>query len=137
MAVEMQRQLMSALAQLRYQPVLKRVRAGLGDDVVADTRRSVLVWEPMRIVPSYAVPLADVQARLEPAAAGGPAPEYRPVGFGGERPALLDPSVPFAVHTATGEPQDVRTDAAGRPAAAYRLGDEDLDGYVILDFDAF
>ena len=136
MAVVVQRHLMSTLPDLRYQPVLKRVRIDLGGDHVADTRRPVLVWEPMRIVPSYAVPAADVTARLTPAAAGPP-PEYRPVGFGDERPALLDPTVPFVVHTTDGEPLDVETAGGRRAAAAFRLADRDLADYVILDFDAF
>ena len=39
----------------------------------------------------------------------GPAAEYRSVGFGTDGPPLLDPSVPFAVHTADGEPLLVRS----------------------------
>ena len=42
---------------IRHTPTDRRVRA---DDVV-DTTRALLVWEPRRIVPSYAVPLADVE----------------------------------------------------------------------------
>jgi uncharacterized protein (DUF427 family) len=37
------------------------------------------------------------------------------------------------VHTADGDPVSI----AGREGAGFRLADEDLDGYVILDFDAF
>jgi uncharacterized protein (DUF427 family) len=85
---------------LRYVPTERRVRA---DDVV-DTTRALLVWEPRRIVPSYAVPLEDLRAEWAP-------------------------GIPFAVHTAPGEPVLV----AGR--AGFRL--EDLPGYVVLDFNAF
>ena len=56
----------------------------------------------MRVVPSYAVPVADLRVDLE-AAPDGPPPEYKPVGFG-DGPPLLDPSVPFAVHTAEARP---------------------------------
>ena len=63
MAVEMHRQLMAMLPELRYQPVLKRVRVALAGELVADTRRPVLVWEPTRVVPSYAVPGDDVDRR--------------------------------------------------------------------------
>src|SRR6478752_3106 len=103
MAVSMMQQMMAALPQLRYQPTSKRVRVRLGDGVVADTTRAVLIWEPMRIVPSYALPTADFSAELQPAPPQ-PEPEYRSVRFGDDPARLLDPSVPFAVHTADGEP---------------------------------
>ena len=35
---------------------------------VVDTGRAVLVWEPKRVVPSYAVPREDIDAELAPAA---------------------------------------------------------------------
>ena len=65
-----------------------------------------------------------------------PAPEYRSVGFGADHGGLLDPSVPFAVHTAEGEQLTVRTKGR-REGAGFRLHDPDLGGYVELDFDAF
>ncbi len=46
---------------------------------------------------------------------------------------VLHPGIPFSVHTAAGEPVTV----GGRAGAGFRLADEDLDGYVVLDFDAF
>ena len=54
----------------------------------------------------------------------------------GRRAALwgvLHPGVPFAVHTTAGEPVSI----AGRAGAGFRLRDEDLAGYVALDFAAF
>ena len=74
--------------------------------------------------------------RSKPAPAG-PTPEYRPLGFGPDMPAVLDPSIPFAVHTADGEALTVHTDAGSREAAGFRLADPDVSGYVVLDFDAF
>ena len=69
----------------RHEPVEKRVRA---DDVV-DSTRAVLVWEPRRVTPLYAVPAADIAA---------------PVAPGGEAIAVPDgvlhPGIPFAAHTA-------------------------------------
>jgi hypothetical protein len=53
--------LMAELGELR----------SLGDDTVVDTTRAMLAWEPRRVVPTYAVPEADVAA--EPAR-GGQAP---------------------------------------------------------------
>jgi uncharacterized protein (DUF427 family) len=96
----------------------------------------MLVWEPMRIVASYAIPESDIAADLVPGPVA-PAPEYRPVGFGDDPSRLLDPSVPFAVHTADGEALTVETGAGSRADAAFRLTDPDLAGYVVLDFAAF
>jgi uncharacterized protein (DUF427 family) len=99
---------------IRRVPTERRVRA---DDVV-DTTRALFVWEPRRIVPSYAVPLEDVRADVVP---GGEA--------AGEVEGLLHPGIPFAVHSAPGEPVLV----GGR--AGFLL--DDLPGYVVLDFAAF
>ncbi len=140
MAISMTKQLMSVVPQLRYQPTSKRVRVRVvGADKsseVADTTRAMLIWEPMRIVASYAVPEADVVATLV-AGQVAPTPEYRSVGFGGDPAKLLDPSVPFAVHTAEGEVLTVETSAGRRVDAAFRLADPDLAGYVVLEFEAF
>jgi uncharacterized protein (DUF427 family) len=66
-------------------------------------------------------------------------PAHRPVGFGTDSPALLDPSVPFAVHTAPGEP--VALELGGGVGAGFRLSGEPsgsaLAGYVLLDFADF
>ncbi|HYH35818.1 MAG TPA: DUF427 domain-containing protein [Nocardioides sp.] len=131
MPVVLSEAMMALLPELRIQPMIKQLTVRLGPDLVARTDRPLLVMEPMRIVPSYAVPVTDLRVPLEPAAAGPP-PEYRPVGFG-DGPPLLDPSVAFGVHTAEGEPVVVRAgDRSGdgfRPAA--------LADHVVLDFDAF
>ncbi len=121
----MMQQMMSAMPELRYQPTLKHVRVRRGGTLVADTKRPVLIWEPTRVVPSYAVPEADMSATLEPAPTG-PAPEYQPLSLGEYGPAILDPSIPFAVHTSDGEPLTVRVEDAVCEGAAYRLADPDL-----------
>ena len=128
--------LRDVLPQLRYLPSIRRVRVRLGPQLVADSTRAVLVWEPMRIVGSYALPVADLRAALVPAEES-PRPTYSAVGFGEDSPALLDPSVPFAVHTADGRPMTVVLGESRAESAAYALDDVDLNGYVILDFDAF
>jgi uncharacterized protein (DUF427 family) len=110
----MQDLLARARGELRYEPLERRVRA---DDVV-DSTRALLVWEPRRVVPSYAVPEDDVRGSVVPA----PAPVDDVSG-------VLHPGIPFAVHTAPGEPVLV----AGR--SGFRLAD--LPGYVVLDFAAF
>ena len=125
---------MRELESLRHEPTDKRIRATLGDATVVDSRRAVLVWEPRRVVPSYAVPAGDVAAELVPGdAAPADAAAIRAPMLGDR--TVYDPSVPFAVHTTPGEPLAVRS--GGREAAAFRLADASLDGYVVLDFGAF
>ncbi len=128
MAIDLDAQDRKGLPELRHQRVLKRVRARSGDTPVADSTRAVLVWEPRRVVPSYAVPEGDLLVDLEPGVTG-PDDDGRPV---------LDPRVPFRVHTAPGEPLSVRLpDGTVSEGAAYRLADPDLAGLVVLDFAAF
>ena len=112
----------AARDQLRHEPAERRVRASLGGDVIADSTRAMLVWEPRRICPSYAVPVEDVAAELSEAPLAN-----------GHVDGMLHPGIPFGVHTAAGEPVTI----AGREGAGFRLADEELDGYVVLDFDAF
>src|SRR5690242_1850712 len=107
-----------AREELRHEPIEKRVRATIGDEPIIDTTRALLLWEPRRICPIYAVPAEDIRAELVPAPASD-----------ADVPGLLHPGIPFAVHTAPGEPVSF----AG--AAGYRL--DDLPGYVAVDFEAF
>src|SRR5215471_13818401 len=67
-STRMRNLLMGGLGELRHEPTGKRIRAVLGGGTVADTTRALLVWEPGRIVPSYAVPADDVAADLVPTA---------------------------------------------------------------------
>jgi uncharacterized protein (DUF427 family) len=107
---------------LRHEPIERRVRAYAGDRAVVDSTRALLVWEPRRIVPCFAVPEPDIRAELSRAPAAG-----------GEVAGALHPGIPFSVHTAEGEPLTI----GDRVGAGFRLADEDLAGYVALDFDAF
>lgn len=128
MATTLSTLLHGTLGDLRVEPTRKRVRAYLGDTLVADSRDAVLVWEPRRVVPGYAVPRADVVADLVEAA--GPVPEA-PAGAG-----PVFPDVPFAVHTTAGAAYDVRTADGTAPAAAFAYADHDLGGRVGLDGEA-
>lgn len=49
------------LPQLRYEPIEMRIRARSGGRELVDTTGARLVWEPRRVVPSYAVPVAELQ----------------------------------------------------------------------------
>jgi uncharacterized protein (DUF427 family) len=66
------------------------------------------------------VPEADIAAPVSPAAASD-----------AQAGSLLHPGIPFAVHTAAGEPVTI----GGREGAGFRLAG--LEGYVELDFRAF
>jgi uncharacterized protein (DUF427 family) len=108
--------LAGALGELRWEPIERRSRA---DDAL-DSTRVLLVWEPRRVVPSYAVPEDDIR---EPVTPGG---ERSPDVAG-----VLHPGIPFSVHTAEGEPMSI----GGRAGAGFRL--REPSGYVELDFRAF
>jgi len=123
------------LNELRYHRTEKRIRAWLGDAPVVDTFKAVLVWEPKRISPSYAVPSADISAELMRSISSGAAAVEPTTVMGG--PPVLTPEHRFAVHTAPGEVLDVAAGEQSAEGAAFRPEDPDLDGYVILDFDAF
>ena len=131
--------LMERLGDLRHEPIDKRIRGVLGDETVVDTLRAVLLWEPRRVVPQYAIPQEDVLATLVPAPdLQDPAMPEGVVAMGvplAGRP-VLDPSIPFDVHTADGERLTLRAAAGERPGAAFRLADAALEDHVVLDFDA-
>ncbi|MEV0900684.1 DUF427 domain-containing protein [Actinoplanes sp. NPDC049802] len=119
-------EMMRLLGVLRHEPTGKWVRARLGGRLVADSRAALLVWEPRRIVPTYAVPDADVRAEL--------VPRDSPPDSG---VAVLHPGIPFAVHSTPGQAYDVRVGGDVRERAAFRPDDADLTGHVVFDFGAF
>ena len=128
---------MREFGELRYEPIDKRIRATLGGREVIDSTRAMLVWEPKRVVPSYAVPVDDVDGELIAAATRADADTDAIVVPQLAGRLVYDPSVPFAVHTAEGQPLDLRADAGVREGAAFRPADDALSGYVIVDFGAF
>ena len=129
----------SGFGLLRHEPTAKRIRAELGGETVVDSTRAVLVWEPRRVVPSYAVPAEDVRGELVPAgpAAAGPGGDVGVALADVTALRVLDPRVPFTVHSAEGEMVDVHAAGQHRPGAGFRPADPDLAGLVILDFGAF
>jgi len=131
--------LASGFGQLRHEPTAKRIQAVLGGETVVDSTRAVLVWEPRRIVPSYAVPVEDVRGELVPVGLAADSPDDE-VGVAlGDVTTLrvLDPRVPFTMHSTPGEAVDLRVAGQVRPGAGFRPADQDLAGLVILDFGAF
>ncbi|WP_136612141.1 DUF427 domain-containing protein [Sinomonas albida] len=120
MALKMSEEMRRLHGLLRFEPTAKRIRADAAGRTVVDSRRAVLVWEAGRPAPVYAVPEADIAAKL------GPAP-----GTGdGRRPA-------FARHHGPGQEYTLRAPGAELPHAAFRPADQDLSGYLLLDSNAF
>lgn len=134
MSVRLRDVLTDELGELRWEPTARRVRARLGGATVVDSTRAMLVWEPRRVLPAYAVPAPDVTADLVPGGEQAADPGNTHLSDVADRP-VLDPRVPFAVHTAEGEPVLVRS--GGATAAGFRLADPALPGYVLLDFAGF
>ena len=138
MAVRMMELLGSKLDALRYEPTAKRIRVSVGGEPVADTCDARLVWEPRRVVPTYAVPTASLSAQLVPAGAESGADEDVGVRLPAiSSRAILDPTVPFAAHSCSGTSFDVIAGEETGAAAAFRPHDPDFADYVILEFDAF
>jgi uncharacterized protein (DUF427 family) len=135
MAVQMFPQFVRLFDDLRYEPTAKRIRALVDGDTVADTTGAMVVWEPRRVVPTYAVPVDDVRGELVPA----PAVDVprRPARLREGLPEVLTPSTGFGAHTTAGEALTVRAAGGDRIGAAFRPADPDLAGFVLLDFDAF
>jgi hypothetical protein len=124
----------AALRELRWHPEAKRIRAFVDGTPVVESTRARIVWEPRRIVPSFAVPVDDIHGSL--VAAEPDAVEEQPVQLG-DGPPVLDPSTGFTFHSAQGRSFDIVIGTSTLPAAAFALADADFDGYVIVDFDAF
>jgi uncharacterized protein (DUF427 family) len=112
------------LGDLRYEPTDKWLRASTGGVEVVNSTGAALVWEPRRVVPSYAVPVADLAATLTPVPSEPP--PHAPV---------LTPGHPFAAHSTPGQAYDVVVGERALPGAAFIPAA--LDGYVVLDFTAF
>lgn len=127
--------MMGALCDLRIHPVRTWVRATSGGVTVVDTRDAALVWEPRRVVASYAVPRADVTGDLVPW--DGTAGAEHAVRIGHDGPSVLDPRTPFSVHTAAGRAWSIATSSGVLEGAAFVADDPDLDGLVVLDWSVF
>lgn len=119
-----------AVPQLAFEPVPMRLRAFLDGALALDTRNGVLVWEPRRIVPVYAVPEADLLAAIEPTDPPPPSPDLDTF------PPMLGPDS-FEPHTTPGTIVDLVIGRRRVARAGFRPDDPDLAGLVVLDFLAF
>jgi uncharacterized protein (DUF427 family) len=141
MSLRLRDALTRELGELRYEPTEKRIRGMLGEAMVIDSTRARLVWEPKRVVATYAFPVEDVDAEIVPASpaqAGDPAAVGVPaIGVPLGELMVLDPSIAFAVRTTPGEPVVLRARDGVTAAAGFVPDDDGLAGYVIVDFDDF
>jgi uncharacterized protein (DUF427 family) len=142
MAVRLREVLMGELGALRYEPTDKRIRALIGDTTVVDSTRALLVWEPRRVVPTYAIPVEDIAADLEAATEpiDGDRSSVGVVDVDAPQLGALrvfDPSVPFALRTTEGDAVTLRVAGTDRSPAGFRPADSAFDGFVVLDYAAF
>jgi uncharacterized protein (DUF427 family) len=128
------------VGELRYEPTGKRIRGLLDGETLLDSRRALLVWEPRRVLPTYAVPAGDVACELielpRAGVDGAPAPGFGLPDVSMAAP-VLDPTVPFRIHGGDGVPLRARIPGSSRTAEAFRPDDPELRDYVIFDFDSF
>lgn len=127
-AVHMSSHLDAVLTELAVEPAPFRVRGYAGGRLFVDTRDAWLVWEPRRVVPIFAVPVADLDAELVPPST----PDDTPARL----PPVLGPHT-FRWHTSPGSPWDLRVDGTVYGRAAFRPDDADLAQHVVLDFGQF
>ena len=123
MAVDLHEQWFRCLAELRHAATPKRIRALLDGQTVLDTRDALLVWEPRRVVPSYAVPPGDLRLELTEH-------ELAPV------PELRAPVLPPGHddwHTVPG--RSLRLEGHGE--VAFRPDDPALGGRLVLHWEPF
>jgi uncharacterized protein (DUF427 family) len=123
MAVDLHQQWFSDLAELRYAASPKRIRALLEGRTVVDTRDALLVYEPRRVVPWYAVPNGDLRLELT---------EHRPSPV----PELSAPVLPPLHndwHTVPG--RSLHLDGHGE--VGFRPDEPDLGGRVVLHWEPF
>jgi uncharacterized protein (DUF427 family) len=128
MAVRMGQHVMSVVSELAQHPVPFRVRGYAGERLFVDTRDARLVWEPRRVGPVYAVPVADLDAELVPPTT----PDDTP----GRLPREMGPH-DFRWHASPGQACSIRVDGATFDRAAFRPEDPDLAGCVVVDFAPF
>ncbi|MDP9027069.1 MAG: DUF427 domain-containing protein [Actinomycetota bacterium] len=131
MAVILGELFMHNLGALRVEPTAKRIRAIAAGQTVVDSRDAMLVWEPKRVVPTYAVPERDIDASVR---------SVGPNDIDGRdfaRIPVWDPRVPFGVRLTPGHPVLLERSGSEFAINGFIAADPSLDGYVILDFDGF
>lgn len=128
---------MDTMDDLRYEPTPKRLRATLDGEPVLDTTRGILVWEPGRVVPTYAVPSSDIAKGVElvPTATVAPAKDIPMSSMVPGGPRVIE-HAPFSSHSTEGQSLTVRCGSKEQVDAAFRPADPKLSSFVVFDFDA-
>jgi uncharacterized protein (DUF427 family) len=129
MATRMTVALAELREQLRWEPVVQRVRVLLGDTLVAETTEAVLVWEPRCVVPAYAVPADSIVVEVTES-------PYEPVDPD-TAPPLIIPEMRGVVHLVPGRNVNLTVDGRELHAIGYRFDDPDLTDHVLLRWDPF
>ena len=124
MAIDLYEQWFRDLAELRYAATPKRVRALLDGQTVLDTRDAVMVYEPHRVVPWYAVPPEDLHLDL---AEHDPSPV----------PELLLPVLPPHHHNEWHTVPGRSLHLEGYGEVAFRPDEPGLGGRVVLEWEPF
>jgi uncharacterized protein (DUF427 family) len=123
MAIDLHQQWFRGLTELRYAATPKRLRALLDGETVLDTRDALLVYEPRRVVPWYAVPPGDLRLDLT---------EFDPSPV----PEQLMPVLPphhNEWHTVPGRSLHLE----GHGEVGFRPDDPDLAGRVVMHWEPF
>lgn len=128
MAVRMSAHTRSVASELVFEPAPFRVRGYAGSHQFVDTDDALLVWEPRRVVPMYAVPEVDLDAHLLPPSTIDDAPEHLPPMLGSQH---------FRWHTTAGVAYTLRLAGVSFERAAFRPSDPDLATHVVVDFAPF
>lgn len=123
MPINLERQWFLDLAELRYAATPKRLRAYLDGRKVLDTRDALLVYEPRRVVPWYAVPPGDLHLHLT---------EHDPVPVPELRAPVLPPHR-NEWHTVPGRSLHLE----GHGEVAFRPDEPELGGRVVVHWDPF
>ncbi len=129
-ALRMRHHLGAALSELRFEPTPARIRAFVDGEPALDSRQALLVWEPRRLIPVYAVPMDDLVAAATPTDPQPAPPDLTSV------PPMLGP-MDFWLHTVPGTVLDLHVGARRLPECGFLAQDPDLAGIVVLDFEAF
>lgn len=128
MAVRMSAHIQSVVSELAFEPSPFRVRGYAGSHQFVDTCEAVLVWEPRRAVPVYAIPEADLDAHLLPPSTPDDVPDHLPPLLGPEH---------FRWHTTPGTAYTLRVAGVSYERAAFRPADPDLASHVLVCFSPF
>jgi uncharacterized protein (DUF427 family) len=123
MGIDLYRQWFEGLDELRYAATPKRLRALLDGRTVLDTRDALLVYEPRRVVPWYAVPPGDLHLDLT---------EHDPSPV----PELSMPVLPpHHNHWHTLPGRSLHLDGHGE--VAFRPDDPALEGRIVMRWEPF